>query len=110
MTVVKKFNSGKSRYITQGVLIEIPLEYQILMWNYIEELGEQLKLDYLQVFNFSEVKVSNSNSTQKMIHKQEVPEYQKEYVVNMKDVEVITTKVFVIDDGKHCTMLLANEY
>lgn len=109
MTVDKKFNSGKSRYITQGVLIEVPLEYQVLMWNYIEDLGKQLELDYLQVFNFSEVNTDN-NTSQKIIHKQEVPEYKKEYVINMKEVEVINIKVFVIDDGMHCTMLLENEY
>ena len=59
--------------------------------------------DYLQVFSLSEY-----NGKQRIIHTQEIPEYKKEYVLNIS--KTVTAKVFVIDDETHSTMLLANEY
>ena len=60
--------------------------------------------DYLQVFRLS----VSDKGTQRIVHEQEEPEYRKEY-----DIQVdtpINAKVYVIDDGDHCTMLLAEEY
>lgn len=48
------------------------------------------------------------NGEQKIIHEQEVPEFKREYLLNFP--EPIAAKVYVIDDGDHCTMLLAEEY
>ena len=59
--------------------------------------------DYLQVFS-----LSSDNGRQRIIHSQEIPEYQKEYVLNIGSP--VTEKIFVIDDQTHSTMLLANEY
>lgn len=59
--------------------------------------------DYLQVFS-----LSSDNGRQRIIHSQEIPEYQKEYVLNVGSP--VTEKIFVIDDQTHSTMLLANEY
>lgn len=39
---------------------------------------------------------------------QEEPEFEKTYVFPME--EPIYEKIFVIDDGEHSTMLLAEEY
>lgn len=106
----KMFSSSKNRYITQGALMLIPLEYQTMMWTYIEDLGKEIGLDYLQVFDFHFDDSDEKNKIQKVIHRQEVPEYEKEYIVDMKDNEGICAIVFVIDDSAHCTMLLASEY
>ena len=59
--------------------------------------------DYLQVFS-----LSSDNGRQRIIHSQEIPEYQKEYVLNVGSP--VTEKIFVIDAKTHSTMLLANEY
>lgn len=90
------------RYLTRGVQAEIPLELQLFMWYLINQLPEPK--DYLQVFRLS----VSDKGTQRIVHEQEEPEYRKEY-----DIQVdtsINAKVNVIDDGDHCTMLLAEEY
>jgi len=93
------FNSN--RYITKGVQENISLELQIFMWDCIDNLSEPK--DYLQVFNLSVV-----GSLQRIIHSTEEPEYKKEYLI--PSYNPITEKVYVIDDGDHSTMLLAEEY
>ncbi len=93
------FNSN--RYITKGVQENISLELQIFMWDCIDKLSEPK--DYLQVFNLSLV-----GSLQRITHTSEEPEYKKEYLIPSDNP--ITEKIYVIDDGDHCTMLLAEEY
>ena len=93
------FNSN--RYITKGVQKNISLELQIFMWDCIDNLSEPK--DYLQVFNLSVI-----DSFQRITHTSEEPEYKKEYLIPSE--KPITEKVYVIDDGDHCTMLLADEY
>ena len=93
------FNSN--RYITKGVQENISLELQFFMWNCIDNLSEPK--DYLQVFNLSVV-----GSLQRITHTSEGPEYKKEYLIPSE--KPITEKVYVIDDGDHSTMLLAEEY
>jgi hypothetical protein len=99
---------SNSRYITRGVKQEIPLFIQLFMWNCIDQLREQgKKLDYLQVF---ELKGGDSIPfCQKIIHRMEVPEYVKTYILPCE--EAIKAKIFIIDSGAdYCTMLLAEEY
>ena len=91
----------KDRYLTKGVQTEIPFELRLFMWACIENMPEPK--DYLQVFRFSV-----SEGKQLLSHEQEEPEYKKDYVLNT-DTQ-ITQKVYVIDDGDYCTMLLAEEY
>ena len=93
------FNSN--RYITKGVQENISLELQIFMWDCIDKLSEPK--DYLQVFNLSLV-----GSLQRITHTSGEPEYKKEYLIPSDNP--ITEKIYVIDDGDHCTMLLAEEY
>ena len=93
------FNSN--RYITKGVQENISLELQFFMWNCIDNLPEPK--DYLQVFNLSLV-----GSLQRITHTSEEPEYKKEYLISSE--KPITEKVYVIDDGDHSTLLLAEEY
>ena len=47
---------------------------------------------------------------QKIVHEQEVPKFRKEYYVPVCEGGVVDNKVYVIDDGDYCTMLLAEEY
>ena len=92
---------SNNRYFTKGVQTEIPLELQIFMWECIDKLSEPK--DYLQVFN-----LSAAGALQCITHTSEEPEYKMEYL--MPSEAPITQKVYVIDDGDHSTMLLAEEY
>ncbi len=93
------FNSN--RYLTSGVQSEIPLELQLFMWECIDKLN--IKKDYLQIF-----RISHNNSELTITHEQEQPEYKQTYALAFPTK--INQKVYVIDDGDHCTMLLAEEY
>ena len=98
--MAQRFNN--QRYATRGVADELPIMTQVFLWGLIDtmEIEEQ---DYLQVFT-----LSVENGLQKVLHKQEIPEYSAEYLI--PSTKPITAKVFVIDDEIHSTMLLASEY
>ena len=87
-----------NRYLTRGVSERIPIDLQIILWNALETLPEPK--DYFQVFRLS---VLNG------IHDQEQPPYKREYLLPTIETP-ITAKVYIIDDGDHSTMLLAEEY
>lgn len=95
------FEKSKERYLTRGVDAEIPLELQILMWQAVDEMPEPK--DYLQVFNLSE-----DNGLQVIQHISEQPEFEMTYITQTD--KPVTQKIYIIDDGEHCTMLLAEEY
>ncbi len=90
------------RYITKGVNEKVSLLLQLFMWQCIDSMDVQK--DYLQVFN-----CSMSGTKQKIEHVQEEPCYKREYLLNT-DTPIFIGKIFVIDDGSHSTMLLAEEY
>jgi hypothetical protein len=92
--------------MTKGISIEIPLYLQNIIWYMIETMKIEEK-DYLQVFTL-ERSVVNLEVQQKIIHTQEQPDYRYEYTI--KSDNPINTKIFVIDDEDHSTMLLADEY
>lgn len=94
------------RYVTKGVSETIPAYLQNILW-YIIETMDVPNVDYLQVFKLEEIN-DNGKSKQKITHSQERPEYSKEYIITTN--EAISSKVYVIDDGDHSTMLLAEEY
>lgn len=97
-----------AKYITKDVQNSIPLELQLFMWNCINALKEKnQELDYLQVFKLTKQRADDI-FFQKIEHKQEIPEYRKTYTVFPS--EIVDAKIFVIDDGKSSTMLLAEEY
>ncbi len=89
------------KYITSGVYNYIPPLLQTTLWGLIKNMP--VDKDYLQVFL-----LSSDNGKQKVIHTQEMPEYKKEYVFDMKPV--VTGTVFAIDDKTHSTMLMNYEY
>lgn len=91
---------SNKRYLTKGVQADIPFELQIFMWECIKAVPEP---DYLQIF-----RLSNFNGKQRVIHEQEIPEYNREYLLVTPNP--VNQKVYIIDDGDHSTMLLAEEY
>lgn len=91
------------RFLTRGVNSEIPSYLQNLMWFMIENI-EVEKKDYLQVFELSQ-EIKDNQPFQKIVHFQEVPKFRVEHVFEASNI--ITNKVYIIDDEDHCTMLLA---
>lgn len=96
------FEPEKKRYLTRGVDENIPVELQLFMWKAIDHMPQPK--DYLQVFRLSE-----SNGLQCILHNSEQPEYEMTYILPSTEKPVIA-KIYCIDDGDHCTMLLAEEY
>ena len=92
---------NNQRYLTRGVLAEIPSELQLLMWSCIDRMPE-LK-DYLQIFTFESVGI-----LQKIVHTSEQPEYCMNYFIPYS--KPITAKVYIIDSDEYSTMLLSEEY
>lgn len=97
------FNSG-NRYVTRGVDENVPLHLMMIMWVLIDRRKEVEELDYLQIFRFSV-----EDGQQVIIHEQEQPKpFKNRYTLTAQTTFV--GKVYVIDDGDHETMLLAEEY
>ena len=96
------FESNKERYLTRGVDAEIPRDIQLIMWEAIDHMPEPK--DYLQVF-----RLTVEDGLQIIRHESEQPEFAMTYVLPTVS-QTVTQKVYVIDDGDHCTMLLAEEY
>ena len=98
---------NRDKYITRGIQMEVPAWMQEFMWQSINKMDVVTK-DYLQVFRLTQSDQSG-RAVQKVVHSQEVPLYKKEYFFPGA-ADIIETKIFVIDDSTHCTMLLAEEY
>lgn len=98
---------NNKRYITCGIAHEIPQEIQLWMWIMIDNLRTigNIELDYLQVF-----RLVNQGDKQKITHSQEQSEYHNEILIAVLFQPVDNAKIFVIDDGRHSTMMLAEEY
>lgn len=94
------------RYVTRGVENTIPADVQWLIWNLIDDLvaKREVEPDYLQIFELQ----PTAGGGQKIVHRQEVPEYLAEYVFDKVNITV-SVKLYVIDDGDHCTMILPEE-
>ena len=96
--------TSDNRYITKGVQEHIPTLLMLFMWEAIDRGREERTLDYLQIFTFYV-----EDNQQKVRYEQEQPPYERVYVCG-EATTGIEEKVYVIDDGDHITMLLANEY
>ena len=90
-----------NKYLTCGVDSTIPIDLQLFLWECYERLPADR--DYLQVFDLRPV-----GCMQSITHRSEQPEYHKEYLIPSD--APITQKLYIIDDGDHATMLLAEEY
>lgn len=101
------FNNKKN--ITIGIEERIQLDIQTFMWKCIEEAGKNgVELDYLQVFKLTQERIDDI-FFQSIEHKQEIHKYSKTYGI-LVNGDPINEKVFVIDDGRYCTMMLEEEY
>jgi prophage antirepressor-like protein len=84
----------------------VPKDLQQLLWKLVDTMNVTNK-DYMQLFNVSTI---DEFGIYKLIirHSQEVPNYVKEHL--LLTTSKLNEKIYVIDDGSHSTMLLAEEY
>lgn len=97
----------ENRYITKGINEIVDIRLQIFLWRAIDNLKDKVEnVDYLQIFE-----IEKEYGTITINHRQEVPEYNEEHIIELCDIDVVgKIKVFVIDSGDYSTMLLAEEY
>lgn len=99
---MKRFKGA--RYITKGIQTFLKEELQLILWDLID--GLEVEKDYLQVF-----KLQVEGEELKLTHRQEEPDYVREYRVKLKELSLHQDeKVFVIDDGEFSTMMFSYEY
>lgn len=113
MSEQKMFRKGEQRYLTNGIYNCLPVLYQILLWNTIDNLRDRgQELDYLQVFKIvTKEKPNGKGKLLEITHSQEKPKYCRKYTLPVgEDTEEINGKIFVIDDTDHATMMWAEEY
>lgn len=94
------------RYITCGVRDTIPIETQTRMWSMYDSMPDER--DYLQVFNLKKLPLCNATA-QRIVQTAEEPQYTASSVI-LRVEKAVEAKVYIIDDGDHVTMLLAEEY
>ncbi len=90
-------------YLTSGVIDELELEIQILLWEMIEALDEPK--DFLQVFEVTKL----ADGKSKIEHWQEDPEYYSELIIDFIP-EKDHLEISVIDYGDYSMMLLSDDY
>lgn len=98
-----KIMFDKDKYITKRISQELALETQLFIWTLINDARFNIKLDYLQIFD-----LHRNGNVQEIIHRQEVPPYEVKHLFLVDNP--IDSKIYIIDDDTHSTMLLACEY
>lgn len=94
------------QYVTRGVLAQIPLYLQNILWYLVKSMTIASK-DSLQVFELEKLQ-EQDHVKQKIIHQQEQPPYLAEHCISAR--EAVSAKVFIIDNSPYSTMLPAEEY
>ena len=97
-------------YMTRGFQRDVPFETQLMIFGCMDKMKRSLEeVDYLQVFTLKKI-LSNETYLQEIVHTQEIPLFKEALYLTLPEDQIITTKIFVIDDGDHHTFLLASEY
>lgn len=108
-TVLENKKFKNARYMTCGINEKLAHWYQLEIWDIISDFVESgAEVDYFQIFEF-EVAEIDGKKVQKIIHKQENPEYEKEHTTILQG-NGFNGRVWVIDDVDHSTMLFPEEY
>ncbi|MBS4212436.1 DUF960 family protein [Neobacillus rhizophilus] len=101
------FEKEKNRFVTRSVDSEVPIEIQVLIWDFIDELKEkrQSEMDYLQVFQ-----LTIQDGVQVIINTQEEPLKEDCIKVTVPKNKMLSTRIWVMDDGNYSTMLFPSDY
>ena len=97
------------RLVTRGIAEQISRELQFILWGLVDqEMQRGQILDYLQVFELS-VDYVNEQPWQRIVHTQEVPMFQRIWVIALQG-QPVNGKMWIIDSGDYATMLFPEEY
>lgn len=88
--------------VTSGIKDRIDPKLEYILFYLILKL--KIEKDYLQVFELEREK-----NLIKIKHRQEVPFYEKEYILKHK-LKNPFEKIFIIDSGGSIVMMLSSEY
>ena len=98
---------------TRTIAKTVDIRIQMFLWDLINKMDGEI--DYFQIFEIEENK-----DNIRIIHKQEEPEYEKEYILNNEYIlksyyandsnEEFERTIYAIDNGEYATMLYAEEY
>lgn len=101
------------KYMTKGIQDRILLDLQILMWQMYDRCKEESKeTDYLHTFELKSLEGNRLN--QEIVHKQEMPEYERTYVVEVN--QPVTEDIYIIENHSsdesesYVMMILTKEY
>jgi hypothetical protein len=105
--VNKVFEKEKNRFATSFIDNGVPIEIQSLIWSIIDELRvkRQEEMDYLQVFQ-----LTIQDGFQIINNIQEQPFKEECFKVVLSKNKMLTTKIWVLDDGNYTTMLFPSDY
>jgi len=97
-------------YMTVGFNTELSDQLKWTLVNRIKSLNKaDYQVAYLQVFEL-EKDMIKGHWVQKITHHQSEPDHSETYYLILPDDEIITEKVFVIDENDHHMFMLASEY
>lgn len=100
------FGNRTKRYMTRNIQEVIHPEIAMHLWNLIDNQRKQgLELDYLQVFELTIMK-----KTQSVLHRQEQPIYKEQWIIDLRHTEAVTTTVWCLDDGENQVMMVPEDY
>ena len=85
-------------FMTKTVKAEIPWDLILFIVSIVQNMPKDTEVDYLQIIDIQ-------NNT--LIHKQEEPEYHKEYILKIPTKK---WKLFFIDNGEYSTLMFSHEY
>lgn len=106
---MQEYKFAGDKYMTRGIKEEMPAVLVGYIWGLIEERkrNKRIPMDYLQVFKLKPM-IKNDEEILMITHSQEEPSYKEVHQLN--HFTKIAESIFVIDDKKHVTMMLAEEY
>lgn len=97
------------RHVTSGVRERIGPDTQVLIWGLIDSLrASSVRVDYFQVFDLEPAVDGRGRPVQKVVHRQERPEYRREHLFPVG--RPVRARLFAVDSGDGATLMLADEY
>ena len=85
-------------FMTRTVKEEIPWDLILYIVSLVQNMPKDIEVDYLQTIDIRD---------NLLTHKQEEPEYQKEYTLKILTKKC---KLFFIDNGQYSTLMFSHEY
>ena len=85
-------------FMTRAVKEEVPWDLILYIVSLVQNMPKDIEVDYLQTIDIRD---------NILTHKQEEPEYQKEYTLKIPTKKC---KLFFIDNGQYSTLMFSHEY